>query len=588
MDQIQQVRSKIDIVELIGSYVSLKKAGGNFKGLCPFHSEKTPSFIVSPERQIFKCFGCQQGGDVFGFLMEYEKMSFAEALRFLAQKAGVKLTSFKPSTQQQAKDRLLEINHLAAEYYHYILLNHKVGKKGLNYLLGRGISPSLIKLFKLGYAPDTWDSLYNFLIRKKGYKQEEVEQTGLIIKSRGFYDRFRSRVVFPLKDHRGNVLGFSGRVIKQDEQGAKYINTPETSIYHKGELLYGLEQAKSFIKKEDRAVVVEGEFDVISSYQAGVKNIVGIKGSALTQEQVDLLKRFTQNLVLALDADMAGDSAVRRGIQIAEQADLLIRVVQPEQGKDPDECARQSAKGWREAVKKAVMVYDFYLNSAKKRFNHKTAEGKKRISEELTPIFNSITNQVVRAHYFKKLAQTLDVSEEILLNEAERLAKKAVRTSFAKKEVKKQDQPARQEILEELLLSLLLQSKNNLNVLLKTIDITSFNHPAVKKILEQLERFLTNNKLEINEFAAQLPPELVELLDKAYLRQLPEELKEEQMFLREFEKINKEIKRSFLQHKLQQLQAKIKQKEKEKQVKQLQSLRKNFVVLTQRLNQLQS
>jgi DNA primase len=606
MDQIQQVRSKIDIVDLIGSYINLKKAGSNFKALCPFHSEKTPSFVVSPERQIFKCFGCGKGGDVFGFLMEYENMTFAESLRFLAKKAGVKLTSFKPSSQQQAKDRLLEINHLASEYYHYILLNHKVGKKGLNYFLKRGISKTSINLFKLGYAPNDWEGLYNFLVRKKGYEPEELKKAGLIIKGRGWYDRFRGRIMFPLKDHRGNVLGFSGRVLEKDLKGAKYINTPETAIYHKSELLYGLEQTKNFVKKEEKAVVVEGEFDVISSYQAGVKNVAAIKGSALTQEQVNLLKRFTQTLVLALDADMAGDQAVRKGIETAERADLIVRITQPIYGKDPDECARHSGKMWRDSVKKAVMVYDFYIQSGKKRFDVKTAEGKKKLTQELLPIFSSISNQVIKAHYFKKLAKLLDISEETLLQEADRLAKmkKSPTSLFAKKDDKKQTKASRQELVEEFLLSLILQSSKKIKFL-KQLDFKIFSQPAVKKILKNLLDFLKSQKAKnkkkkqtgkkqvktkktkfsINKFACSLPEELVEQVDRAYLRQLPQELKDEDMLAREFKKLSLEIEKNYLQTKLHKLRQDMKQKEKEKKTKELKKLQKEFVNLTKRLNQ---
>ncbi len=303
MDQIEEIRSKIDLVAFISETVPLKKAGRNFKGLCPFHTEKTPSFIVSPERQIWKCFGCQKGGDAFGFLMEIERIEFGEALRILAKKTGVVLQSYRPSQSESEKDKLYQINHLAAEFFHYLLLNHRAGKKALNYILQRGISKQSLEKFKLGYAPAMWDGLQGFLVGKKGYKAEDLEKAGLIIKRageqesrkvEGYYDRFRDRLMFPLSDHRGNVVGFAGRVLDPEVKEAKYVNTPETAVYHKSDLLFPLDVTKEEIKKENCAMVVEGELDAISSYQVGLKNVVAIKGSALSEEQSRLLKRFCE------------------------------------------------------------------------------------------------------------------------------------------------------------------------------------------------------------------------------------------------------------------------------------------------------
>ncbi|MFC1790784.1 DNA primase, partial [Patescibacteria group bacterium] len=270
MDQRDEIKQKIDLVELVSEYVSLKKAGRNFKGLCPFHSEDTPSFIVSPERQIFKCFGCNEGGDAFGFLMKMESLDFGEAIRTLAKRTGVILKSFSSTQQSQKKQLLYEINHLASEFYHWLLLNHPQGKQALNYILGRGISKDSLELFKLGFSPNLWDGLQKFLVGKKGYQYQDLEAAGLISKNRQgkYYDRFRGRLMFSLKDHQGNICGFSGRVLQKDVKEAKYINSPETSLYFKSRLLYGLWSTKQEIKKQDRVVLVEGELDAISSYQA--------------------------------------------------------------------------------------------------------------------------------------------------------------------------------------------------------------------------------------------------------------------------------------------------------------------------------
>ena len=453
MDQIEEIKNKTDIVQLISEAVTLKKAGRNFKGLCPFHEEKSPSFMVSPERQMFKCFGCQIGGDVFKFVMERERLDFGEALRLLAGRAGVELKDYRLGPEQQIKEKLLEINHLAAEYYHYLLTEHKIGQAALAYLLKRGVAKASIKTFKLGFAASEWGGLHRYLTKKKGYRDDDLERAGLVVGGqRGFYDRFRGRVMFPLFDHRNRVVGFSGRVLDPEAKEAKYVNSPETLIYHKSEILYGLETTKEAIKKANKAVVVEGEFDLISSYQVGVANVVAIKGSALTGEQTDLLKRFCDHLALSLDMDKAGDAAAHRGIELAEAKGLNVRVIRLSFGKDPDECARHSARDWKDAVKAAVPIYDFYIDSAKQRFGIDTPEGKRQISDELAPLLSRISNQVIKAHYIKKLAQVLGVSEDAVLAEADK--KNSLRVfPEAVQPGKEAVQPTRQERLEEYLLA---------------------------------------------------------------------------------------------------------------------------------------
>ncbi|MFH2061692.1 MAG: DNA primase, partial [Candidatus Beckwithbacteria bacterium] len=490
MDQVDQVRQKTDIVELISQHVSLKKAGRNFKGLCPFHDEKTPSFMVSPERQIFKCFGCQKGGDVFAWLMEREGMEFGEALRTLAAKAGIELTQYKPSKEQLAKDKLIEINHLASEYYHYLLMEHKLGEGALKYLLKRGITKEAMKAFKLGFAPNEWSGLENYLVSKKGYKTDELEMVGLVIKKErthlrqgygeaSYYDRFRNRVMFTLFDHRKRVVGFAGRVFQGEEDTAKYMNTPETLLYHKSRVLYGLELTREYIKKANEAVIVEGELDAISSYQAGVKNVVAIKGSALTEDQIDLIKRYCENLKLALDADSAGDQAARRGIELAEKAGLSVRVINLKYGKDPDECVQKSARLWKDSVKTAVPIYDFYINSSIKRFGVDTPEGKRKVIGELAPILVEVSNQVIKSHYVKKLALSLGVDEESVLAEIEKMIYKG--SSQKQVEVKKSFvNKTREEVLTDHVLSLILQIESEVLNLVKDVKETDLPEGAVR------------------------------------------------------------------------------------------------------------
>ncbi len=557
MDQIEEVRRKTDIVQLISEAVPLKKAGRNFKGLCPFHEEKTPSFMVSPERQMFKCFGCQKGGDVYKFVMERERLDFGEALRMLADRAGVQLKEWRASPDQKIKEKLLEINHLASEYYHYLLTEHKAGKPALDYLLKRGVSKTSIKTFKLGFSPNEWEGLKHYLT-KKNYQDEDLERAGLAIKGeRGWYDRFRDRIMFPLFDHRNRVVGFSGRVFDTESQEAKYVNSPETLLYHKSEVLYGLETTKEAVKKANKAVVVEGELDLISSYQAGVKNVVAIKGSALTIEQIDLLKRFCEHLVLALDMDTAGDAAARRGIELAEAKGLNVRVIRLEYGKDPDECAQHSARMWKDSVAGAVPVYDFYIESAKTRFGTDTPEGKRQISDELSPLLARITNQVIKAHYIKKLAELLGVSEDAVNQEVEKKYIPARQDSEG--QAQKQEEPqTRQERLEEYLLALVLALGAKMAPAVKRIDVKSLSQGASARVFSKLQRWFTQQTTwEINRFVTILPEELVGAVDTAYLTDLKQTAGDTDALAKEIDKtlsaLNKLAAKTKLTHLTQEI-----------------------------------
>ncbi|MDP2861049.1 MAG: DNA primase, partial [bacterium] len=324
-DQIEEVKQKTDIVSLIGEYIEVKKAGRNYKAICPFHSEKTPSFMISPELQIYKCFGCQAGGDCFAFLKEYEGMEFGEALKFLADRAGVKLERIS-RTDTSEKEKIIEINNLTSRFYQYLLFNSSFGKVALDYLLReRGLKLTTIKEFGLGFSPDSPIGLKKFLIDKKKFDPRDIERAGIGYPKGGYFiDRLRGRVIFPLLDHRGNTVGFAGRVLPgpNEKETAKYINTPETPVYHKSNLLYALNLTRQNIKRKNIAIVVEGELDAISSWQAGIKNVVAIKGSALTEDQVRLLSRFCKKAILCLDSDIAGDAAARRGVITAQDQGL--------------------------------------------------------------------------------------------------------------------------------------------------------------------------------------------------------------------------------------------------------------------------
>lgn len=521
-DQVEEIKSKVDIVELIGARVTLKKAGRHFKGLCPFHSEKSPSFVVSAERQSYKCFGCQEGGDALTFLQKYEGMSFLEALEFLAARVGVVLKSYRPTAADAERKRVLEVLSLASEYYHYLLTKHPSGGVGITYLTKRGITKESIEQFYLGYAPTQWRSVSDFLIAKKGYKSEDLEAAGLIIRTEGgkYYDRFRGRIIFPLRDHKGVVVGFSGRVLVSETKEAKYINSPETGVYHKSQMLYGLYENREAIRKEDKVVLVEGELDVIPSVQAGVKPTVAIKGSAFTAEQAQIIRRYSRNILMSLDADMAGQEAIKRAVSIAETMDLSIRVVQIKGGKDPGDVARENPRSWREMVKGAVLYWDFLIASVAERVDPKSGEGVETITREVVPALAQIANKVVQAHYVQKLALALKVSEESVFTEIERVIKKR-QFSGLQQVVAKLEKGAsnRAEELSLYLLSITLQYYDEVKGQLVELELEWLAHPATRQIIQRITEW-NHPTLQIATFAQSLPAELIPSIDNAYLRDL--------------------------------------------------------------------
>ncbi len=417
MDQVEEIKSKVDIVEIVNGYVTLKKAGRNWKANCPFHGEKTPSFNVNPELQIFKCFGCGEGGDVYTFLEKIEGMTFGEALKTLADRVGVKLTSYKPSQQEEEKERLLRINKLVFEVYQYLLTGHKTGGLALKYILDRGVNRDSVKKWGLGYAPDDWDFLTKFIVNKKGYLVSDLLKLGLLVEGKN-YDRFRNRVMFPLNNSRGEVVGFAGRVLPgaDEKSGGKYINTPETELYHKSELLYGFDLTRSEIKKDGFAIVVEGELDAICTYQVGIKNVVAIKGSALTEKQVEILRRVTDRVILALDADMAGNAAARRGIEIAEKMGLYVETVNwslVSGVKDAADLALGESEKLKELIEKPISIYTFFIDTVIKKFGT-SIEGKTRAIKDVLPLLSLIEDPVRKDEYLKELAKKTEVEIEVI------------------------------------------------------------------------------------------------------------------------------------------------------------------------------
>lgn len=452
MGVVDEIKSRIDIVDLIGNYVSLNKAGRNYKGLCPFHAEKTPSFVVFPDSQNWHCFGaCGTGGDIFTFLMKQEGYDFQGALRELATRAGVPLSERSPAAAaaDQQRQKLLDILAAAADYFHQLLLNAPQAAQTRDYVAGRGLNAEAVRSFQLGYALDQWEGLKRHLVGR-GYNEADLLTVGLLVErddGSSTYDRFRDRLVFPIRNERGQVIGFGARALHPN-QVPKYLNSPQSALFDKSAVLYGLDLARKGIRDSGQAVIVEGYMDVIQAHQAGETNVVAQMGTALTEPQLKLLKRYTQNFVLALDSDTAGDAATLRGINVARtaldreivprptarglirfeerlKADIRIATLPP--GKDPDDLLREDLEAWRDIVTRAVPVVDFYFELLDRELDLTTARGKSAAVQEIIPMLREISDPVERESYVQKLARLVRIDERTLMAELESQPSKVAR-----------------------------------------------------------------------------------------------------------------------------------------------------------------
>lgn len=590
MDDVELIKSKINIVDLIQEYLPLKKAGINYKANCPFHEEKTPSFMVSPERGIWHCFGCGKGGDGITFIMEKEGLTFPETLELLASKVGVTLSRRK-KTDGSPKEDILSIHQHAAKLYNYLLTEHKTGKKALGYLKERGLTDKTIKEFNLGYAPLSWETLTRFL-RKKGFNTEQIIASGLAVPSQqGCYDRFRGRVMFPLQDIRHQIIGFSGRILGQGEP--KYINSPQTLIFDKSRFLFCIDQAKQYIKESKFAILVEGEFDCLLSYQSGVKNVVATKGTAFTDGQIELLSRYTDTLYLCFDTDLAGDAAARKGIETADAAGLNIKVIELSGGKDPADVCLKDPDSWKKAIEQALPIYDYYLDSVKRRFDPNSSQGKKQIFAELLPIWRKITDPLTREHYIQKLSALLQVNEDLIrkqLLKAPTPALPASRQILASPQNKPQDPKSRYEKLQEYLLGLLLNPPKE-NFLIPNFPETIFTKTELKEIYILLLLYLDKiefqaSKFSINDFTKSLSTTLGETADKLLFVEIDEKLTDFEHWQKEVSLCVVELKKLLIKSSLERLSLQIKAAQAFNQAKELTLLNSRFRDLSQRLKNL--
>ena len=563
MDHAHQIRERIDLISFIGEYVPLKKIGRNYKANCPFHNEKTPSFVVSPERAIWHCFGCGKGGDCYTFLMEIEHIEFPEALRVLAKRTGVTLatTEFETTTSAR-KEKLYAINAIVAEYYHYILTKHVVGGKALVYLKARGVDLRLLETFKIGFAPGVGNALVRYLQQKKKYTRDEILDAGLgTIRGRDCIDFFRGRIIFPLIDHRDNVVGFSGRVLDDaSSQGPKYINTRDTFVYHKRDQVFGINVTKDAIRKEGQVLVLEGEFDVMACFQYGIPNSVAVKGTALTETQVQLLSRFAQKVIMCFDEDSAGQEAIKRSLAVLEKKEITVTVVVIPEGKDPDEALRLNEAAFKKAIKDDVNVYDYLLTKVSQQYDNTTPDGKKKIASELFPFLTKIENAIVREHYYRKLSVVLDTTYESILKEAEKQQDKRESQAEAVKVVEKK---SREELLESYLLSLLTQGEKPISAIeiveRHLLEVLS-QESAYQKIIHQLIFSVREDKqFSIKAFGDRLTSELQEAFNTSFLTTIPS-FADTEHFNKEVEKTAISLKNSYIRFRLQTITTSLKQK----------------------------
>lgn len=425
MADIEEIKSKLDIVDVIASYVpDLKKAGANYKACCPFHSEKTPSFTVNPSLQIFKCFGCGKAGDVIEFIKEVEHSDFAEALQVAAEKAGVELTtkqSAQSTKEKKEREQLLQANLLTAKFYNYIIMQHTSGKKGLEYATKkRLIDMQRIKDFMVGYAPNQTHNLKAFLT-SKGFSVKDLVKWGLLVeRGNDTIDKFRDRLVQPIFNLKGEVVGFSGRYIGSIKEAPKYLNSPETPVYKKNEMLYGLYQAKEFLKDNNFLILVEGNIDILSSHRLGVGNIVAPLGTAFTPNQAKLIKRFADTVYFCFDTDEAGLKALIRGIGIVEDIELKHKVIDITGYQDADELIKQNPEEWKVRVGNAKQSMDYLIEVFMRDLDMGSAEGKSTFEYRILPCLTLIKDEVLFNHYRKMIASILEVSEEFINTKVEK------------------------------------------------------------------------------------------------------------------------------------------------------------------------
>ncbi len=592
----EEIKNKLDIKEVIGQYVKLQKAGANYRALCPFHKEKTPSFFVSPSRQIWHCFGCGEGGDIFSFIMKIENIEFKEALKILAQKAGVKLAYENPQVRSQ-KQKLIDINKEAAQFFEENLWKKK---DIVDYLIKRGFKQETIKEFHLGCASDEWRFLSDFLI-KKGFKREDIVASGLAIsKDTEIYDRFRSRIMFPIEDSSQDIVGFTGRIfqgktslktIRDIEKIGKYINSPQTLIFDKSKILYGLSRSKNYLHSQESTLLVEGQTDFLMGWQAGIKNIVATSGIALTPYQLKILKRYNNTLVLGFDMDEAGEKAAERSIELALSKEFNVRILRLPQGKDLADYLinKENKENIKDLINQAEAIMDFYFTRAKNAGDKTNIDGKKAIASYFLPKIKKLNNALDRSFWINKLSRFINLPEQALEDELNRLLK----------EVDKENIIDENESLYQFPVS---QLQSRIDGIAERILSFLIKIPSLKKEASGYEEYFPENFQKIFEVIknlsskkdlstenlkkVNLPENLINQINQLALRADYEtELLErfQVSFDGEFKKELKELKKEYTKKKLEEIEKEIQVAERNKDKKALKDLMTKFNKLSKEL-----
>ncbi len=486
---IDEIKNRLSVVEVIREYLKLEKTGVNYRALCPFHPEKTPSFFVSPTRQRWHCFGaCSEGGDIFKFIMKIEGVEFSDALQILAAKVGIELKKQDPKIKTE-RQKTLEVCEWATRFF-----EKKINNSILQYLSSRGIGGEEVRGWRIGYAPDSWNELFSFL-SAKGYSGQEIEKSGLVGQKEGslrYYDRFRGRIIFPIFDLNSQPIGFGGRIFgdkEREKKEVKYLNTPNTILYDKSRVLYGLDRAKMEIRRKDCCILMEGYTDVIMSHKVGINHSVAASGTALGREQLFIIKRYTNNLILAFDRDMAGEIATRRGIDLALSMDFNIKIAIMPLGMDPAEMIFKEPENWQKTINKAISIMDFYFQQVLAKWEVSQPENKKKIGEALLPEIMKILNNIERHHWIQKLALILGVNEGVLIEEIKKIK------NFSSEKIRteeKKEKRDRKEALEERLLMFATKDYSILKNLSQD-DKSNFSETHQKIIT-----FLNGEKKEIS------------------------------------------------------------------------------------------
>ncbi len=585
-DIIYQVIDRSDIVEVISAYIPLKRAGRSFKACCPFHHEKTPSFMVNPDKQIFHCFGCSVGGNVVNFVMKQEHLSFPEAVRLLAKRANVDIPEQQESQGQdhQLRQKIFEVNAAAVEYYHHHLLFDKsVEVKNVrDYLKNRGIDLDAVKKFQLGVSLDQWDGLLAYL-KNKGYTLALMEKAGLIIAKddrQGYYDRFRDRVMFPIFDTMGHCRAFGARTLKE-EKNAKYINSPETFVYTKGHHLYGFHLAKPSIAEKDFVIITEGYLDCLIPYQHGVTNVVACLGTALTVDQIRLIRRYTKNVVMLFDKDKAGESAMLRSLDVLIEEGMQVKIASLTDGDDPDSFIRKyGVKQFEGYIENAKPLFDYKLQELIQRFDVKTIEGKSRIADEMLFSIVKIDNAVMRSGYVERLSRQLGLNQQALLSELYK--KEQSRSSVKGKERILDVKDKTPEILpsrsvETNILKILLEHQQYIPQFQKDVPLDDLKDQEIRDVISKIYDVYTKEKI-INV------PRFVHTLPEKRSQELVCELMQEgQIISGDNEKVYqdcvKRIKNDKIRLKRKELVEKIRESERKGDQHALEQLKEEFNTL---------